>query len=202
MKIICFVFDPNVCGPHVRARAVYRRMVDEGHEVTIAIPAGPGSAADFYRQTGIAVDRLAIRKPVSPRKIRAFVLYLLALPFGVAKMMSYLRRARPDVVHVNGAYDLVPGLAASLSRLPIVWHLIDTAPPRFLARTLGGIVSALATRIILASTAVGQHYGVSEDRAELIFEPVDTDHFAARDPAAEDARDNRLHRQLEPVEGP
>lgn len=183
MKIICFHFDPNICGPHVRSRAVFRRMAEEGHAVRIVIPAGPGSAEAFYRQGGIHVDRLAIRKPVSPRNRRAFAFYCLALPLGVARTVAYLRRERPDVVHVNGAFDLVPGIAARMAGLPVVWHLIDTAPSRPVARILGRIVSLLATRIIYVATAVGDYYGVDGERAEMIFEPVHTERFAPRDPA-------------------
>ena len=180
MKIICFQFDPNICGPHVRARAVYRTFAQDGHSVRIAVPAEPGTARDFYHGLDIAVDRLPIRKPVSPRNRLGFALYLLSLPVGVARAVAYLRRERPDVVHVNGAYDLVPGFAAYFAGLPLVWHLIDTAPSRPVARLLGRVVSRLATRIIFVATAVARHYGISTDRASLIFEPVDCEHFTAR----------------------
>lgn len=182
LKIVCFQFDPNICGPHVRARAVFSRMVKDGHLVHVVIPEGPGTAQDFYDKTGIAVDRLAIRKPVSPRNRINFALYFLWLPLGVARTILYLRRERPDIVHVNGSFDLVPAIAAKFVGLPLVWHLIDTAPSRPFARLLGRIVSLLATRVIFVATAVAEHYRITTDRAELIFEPVDSQHFAARDP--------------------
>lgn len=182
LKVVCFQFDPNICGPNVRARAVYRHMAQQGHVVRIVIPAGPGSAEAFYRDAGITVDRLDIRKPVSPSDRRAFAFYFLALPLGIARAVTYLHRERPDVVHVNGAFDLVPGIAAWLVRLPLVWHLIDTAPPRPVGRILGRIVSLLATRIVIVAPTVGEYYGINSKRAEMVFEPVDTARFPPRDP--------------------
>lgn len=188
MKITCFQFEPNICGPNVRARAVFRRMAEQGHTIRIVIPEGPGGAENYYRETGIAVDRLKIRKPVSPRNWRKFALYLLHMPLGVAYALAYLRRDRPDVVHVNGAFDLVPAFATRFARLPLVWHLNDTAPSKPIARILGWIVQRLATRIIVVASAVGRFYKVDMSRADLLFAPVDTTAFPKRDPKGRPSR--------------
>ncbi len=157
-------------------------MARDGHVARVVIPAGPGSAENFYRDVGIAVDRLPIRKPVSHRNPGGFGLYLLHLPLAVTRIIAYLRRQRPDLIHVNGAFDLAPGLAGWLAGLPLVWHLNDTAPPRGVARILGKIVALMATRVVVAAAAVAAHYGIDPRRAEVVFAPVETDRYAARDP--------------------
>lgn len=177
MIAICFLFDPNVGGPHVRARGVYSELQRRGYEVRIAIPRGEGSAQAFHESAGLRVDRLAIHKPVSPTKAKAFIRYLLALPTGVARTARYLRATEADVVHVNGAFDLVPALAAKVTRTPLVWHLNDTAIPTHLAAVFGWMVKRLATRPVAAAQAVATHYGLAPSEVDILYAPVDTRRF-------------------------
>lgn len=180
MRIVCFLFDPQVGGPHVRARGVYQVLQKQGHDIRIAIPPGPGNAQGYHEEVGIAVDRPAIRKPVSPRKVGAFLCYMLALPLGVLRVLHYLRAQRADVVHVNGAFDLAPAFAAYLSKASLVWHLNDTAIPPRLAQAFGRMVSALADETVVAAEAVGRHYGLHPDGVRVIPAPVDISRFPAR----------------------
>ena len=68
LKIICFLFDSNTGGPHIRARAVYERMIAQGHSVRVAFPQAEGSGPDYIAEKGIPVDRLAMAKPALPHK--------------------------------------------------------------------------------------------------------------------------------------
>ena len=177
MKIICFLFDPHVGGPTIRARAVYERMMADGYEVRVAIPAGEGSAQHYLEEKAVAVDRLAINKPVPPSNLWAFAKFALLSPLNVLRVARYLRSQKPDVVHVNGAFDLVPAFGAKLAFVPLVWHLNDTVFNPVFSRALGFIVALLANQIAIASQRVGQHYGVSGTKVRTLFAPVDVDRF-------------------------
>lgn len=182
MKIICFLFDPNVGGPTIRAAAVYQRMIAEGYDVRIAVPEGEGSAAAYVTDRGIALDRLLIAKPVLPRKVKAFAKFAFTAPVSLWRVRAYLRRERPDVIHVNGAFDMIPAFAGRLAGVPVVWHLNDTVFGAGLSRMLGGVVKRVAKVVVVAATRVGQHYDVMDANPHVIFAPVDIARFVGQDP--------------------
>lgn len=181
MKIVCFLFDNNTGGPTVRARMVYRQMVAEGDSPRVAFPQ-PGPATAYIEEAEIPADIIGIDKPVLPRKIGPFLRFALRAPINIIRIRRYLRRERPDVVHVNGAYDLFPALAARMSGIPVVWHLNDTVFGPRLSRMLGRMVRSLATVVVTAANRVAEHYGVTGADPIIIHAPVDVDRFAARDP--------------------
>ncbi|MDC0499743.1 glycosyltransferase family 4 protein [Paracoccaceae bacterium] len=173
MKIICFLFDPNVGGPTIRARNVYERMMKEGYSIRVAFPRNEGPALDFLAQKGIPTDRLNIAKPVLPRKLGPFVRFVFTAPVALLRMVAYLLRERPDLIHVNGAFDLIPACAGWLTRTPVVWHLNDTAFGAGLSKILGRVVKLLSSTIIIAARRVGEHYNVMERKPHIVHAPVD-----------------------------
>lgn len=181
LKIICFLFDPNIGGPTIRARSVYEQMATQGYDIRIAFPEGAGTAAGYLAEKGLPVDQLAISKPVMPRKIGAFLKFALGSPLALFRVVRYLRREKPDVIHVNGAFDTIPAIAGRLAGVPVVWHLNDTVFGPGLSRILGRLVRLVASEIVIAATRVGEHYGVMGAAPRVIFAPVDVHRFKARD---------------------
>lgn len=183
LKIICFLFDPNIGGPTIRARAVYEKMTEQGYDVRIAFPKGEGSAKEYFAETNIPTDHLSIAKPTTPRKLLSFLHYLLTAPINVYRVVVYLKHQKPDIVHVNGAFDIVPALGGFLADVPVVWHLNDTVFGRGFSRFLGVIVRRVASVVVIAATRVGEHYNVMSVSPHVVFAPVDINRFvpAARD---------------------
>jgi len=180
LKVICFLFDLNVGGPTVRARAVYSKMIDEGYNVRIAFPRGEGSAAAYMDEKKIPTDSLSITKPVLPRKVRAFLGFIFTSPASLYRVTKYIKREKPDVIHVNGAFDMIPACAGLLARVPVVWHLNDTVFNAKFSRLLGALVARIATVVVVAATKVGEHYGVMKVQPHVIFAPVDISRFSGR----------------------
>lgn len=192
LQILCSIFDPNRGGPVIRARAVYQRMVAAGHVARIVLPDVDGTAADYVAAGGIPVDKIAIQKPVLPDKPLSFAKYLLKLPGSIIRMRAYLKQQKPDLLHANGAFDVVPAIAAKLAGIPLVWHLNDTIFPKGISRVLGYLVRALATEIAVAATCVGTHYGIPEARRRLLPAPVDVSLFPARNSSYEPGSHPRI----------
>lgn len=192
LDIVCTIFDPNRGGPVERARSVYERMKFMGHRAEIVFPDAEGSAAPYVAAAGIPFTKLPIRKPVLPNKPWLFLRYIFGLPFAIGRVRNFLQARRPSVVHVNGAFDVVPALGAFFAGIPLVWHLNDTVFSARLSRWLGRIVNALASEIPVAATKVGQHYGISVERSTLLPAPVDTTRFTDRDPSYLPGKSPRL----------
>lgn len=192
MKVICFLFDPNVGGPTIRARAVYSKLKSDNYDITVAFPREDGSALSYMHEGGIHATRIAIDKPVLPRKVWPFAKYVVRLPLNLLRLMQFLRREKPDVIHVNGAFDVLPPLAARLTGTPVVWHLNDTLFSPGLSKKMGWLVMKLATKVVAAATRVADHYGVTKANPHIIFAPVDTSKFYKRDQNAERQTPPRL----------
>ena len=186
-KIICFLFDPNVGGPTLRARSVYERMQAEGYDVRVAFPRNDGPAPAFVAEKGIVTDRLNITKPVLPRKLGPFLRFVVTAPVALFRIIAYLKRERPDLIHVNGAFDMIPAFAGWLTKTPVVWHLNDTLFGTRLSSLLGRVVKLLSSTIIVAAARVGEHYGVMDRNPHIVHAPVDVERFPISDRSAHPA---------------
>lgn len=160
LKVICFLFDPNIGGPTIRARAVSTCLKKYSVDVSFALPNTNGTAKNFLTDHGFRVDNLQLEKPVLPNKIRAFVKFILHAPISVIRIVKYLKREKPDVIHVNGAFDILPALAGKLARVPIVWQLNDMLFSKSLSKILGWWVGSIADVVAVTSPPVTAHYGV------------------------------------------
>jgi len=182
LHVICFLFDPITGGPTIRARAVYERMIADGYEVRVAFPLGEGSAAGYIAESGIPVDRLMVRKPVPPSKPGPFLKFAFQLPLALWRTVRYLKQHKPDVIHVNGAFDIGPALAGRIAGVPVVWHLNDTIFSKRFSRLLGVFVKRTAMVVVAAAERVAEHYGVSGGHTVVIHAPVNVERFTRRDP--------------------
>lgn len=187
LSIICFLFDPNIGGQTMFARDLFRHMAGAGHRARIAFCEAEGTAASFIAEAGLDVDKLPIDKPVLPSKPWAFLKFALRFPRNVWRVRRYLKDHAPDVILVNGVYDLGPALASRLAGVPVVWNLADTVFGQRLSRMLGWGPRLLATRIICASDQVVEHYGLDLPKSTVIHSPVDVTRFAVRPPRSLEA---------------
>lgn len=180
IKVCCFLFDPNVGGPHVRASAIYSRLKFKMYDPIIVLPNLPGNAYKYFVDHNISVVKLNITKPVSPKKVASLLRYLLRAPFSLKVIIDFLKHQNPDVVHVNGAADVLPAIAAKLCGIGLIWHLNDTAMPQSLAKIFGKLVVTMSSVVVVAAEAVGHYYAISSDKYTVLYAPVDTDKFSVR----------------------
>lgn len=105
-------------------------------------------------------------------------------PFVIARMSSYLREQRPDIVHTHllGS-DIVGRMAAVLAGTPIiVTTQHDTHPRPWIYRAYRRITGHLVDATVACSPAVADycrtHIGAPEERLATIENGVDVERFA------------------------
>lgn len=179
LKVICFLFDPNVGGPTIRARAVSKQLRLHGFQVVFALPTTRGTAKGFLAKEGFKVVDLGIEKPVMPRKLGAFLRFAVMSPVSLWKLVHYLRREKPDVIHVNGAFDLIPAVAGRLAGVAVVWHLNDTVFGTRLSNALGFLVHKVADIVAISSERVAVHYNIGHVAPIILRVPVDMSYYPA-----------------------
>jgi len=97
-------------------------------------------------------------------------------------LVALLRILKPDIVHVNGSYQIKGALAARALGIPVVWHLNDTNMARPV-RSIFEIVARLcASGYIVAGEKVRKYYlndEIVEDKPVAeIHAPVDSEVFS------------------------
>jgi glycosyltransferase involved in cell wall biosynthesis len=178
-KVLNVLFDDRYGGPPKRVIEVAEVLSMAGVETTVCLPEGSGNASEAALGQNLNVLRVAFSRIPNPGDISRVIKWLFHFPGDVWRFFRILRREKPDIVHVNGAFFLPPAFGAKLARIPVVWHLNDTVVPPKAAVVLGLIVHWLADIIVVSAEAVGRHYGLERTDYSVIYPPVNVDRFKA-----------------------
>jgi len=110
----------------------------------------------------------------------------------IRTLVDFIRQVNPDVIHTNSLKsDILGGLAARLTRVPVVWHVRDRISPDYLPRITVSVFRRLARWI--PDYVVGCSQSVidtldlpdSKPRA-VVYSGIDLQHYetSARAPRA------------------
>ena len=178
LKIINFLFDPNVGGPTKRSLMISSELRTLGHEIQFAFPGTDGTARAYLEDEGFKVTDLSVPKPVVPQKLKAFLNFALRSPFSILKIAKFLKREKADVIHVNGAFDILPAVAGRFARTAVVWHLNDSVFGPKLSKILGFFASRIATVVVTSAETVTDHYNVGHLKPPILSVPVDLSKYS------------------------
>lgn len=177
MRVLNVVFEERIAGPTRRIVRVGKKLSEHGVDTVLCVPEGTGNAADYAQKSGVEVRRVEferIPRPTDPKRVLRWAAFL---PRDVLRFIRLFRRERADIVHINGAFFVPPGIAAKLLGIPVVWHLNDTVVPRAVAIAFGAFVRVVADKLVVAAEAVAKYYKISGAKYEVIYAPVDLRQF-------------------------
>ena len=148
---------PDVGGADRVLASMARHMSDHrsvkcrGHRVAVVLRLRTG-AVDGHRAMGTPVVLARFARPQVSSGLLSVLRFLMTWPRTLAFFVVFLRRERPDVLHVNDAYDFIPAIAGRLVGVPVVYHLrmISTGVRPVLALLIGRV----ASRTVSVSAAV------------------------------------------------
>jgi glycosyltransferase involved in cell wall biosynthesis len=130
------------------------------------------------------------------------------LPSGTARLYSWLRKERPDLLHTHlWAANITGRVAGRMSRVPVISSIHNpdyepealndgaevSAQKRALARLLDRWTARIGcARMVAVSEYVrrsaGRHLRFPADRIDLLYNPIDTQEFQARRGKREELR--------------
>ncbi|MFQ5702275.1 MAG: glycosyltransferase, partial [Acidobacteriota bacterium] len=122
------------------------------------------------------------REYIPANRLLALLSPLLMAPV-VIRLARYMRSEQIDMLHTNGTKAHIMGsLAASLARVPLLWHLRDVLAPGTLSSILKAMARVFPTRIIANSQASAKSLISSATTAKfaVIYNGLDLSEFEPR----------------------
>jgi glycosyltransferase involved in cell wall biosynthesis len=157
----------------VEARAIFTErgpILDYAAELGVPAQVIPTGGAFYF----------SAHARLEPRGVLRFI---RTFPRAVQQARVVLRRAKPDVVHLNTSVLLAWAAAARRERLPVVWVVREVlgAPP--LRYWQASFIQRHATRLVVISDAVRACFPGAD--ARLVYNAVDLREFAPAGPSAD-----------------
>jgi glycosyltransferase involved in cell wall biosynthesis len=184
-RCLFVIHYPVFGGPHNQALRLTPALRALGWETTVLIPDEPGNAAERLRAAGIQTLEAPLGRLRATADPRRHLRFVGGFPREVRLIRSLIRELQIDLVLLGGLVNPHGAIAARLERVPVVWQILDTLPPRALRRALMPLVTRLAGAVMSTGEAVARaHPGATGlgERLVLFFPPVDLELFRP-DPA-------------------
>lgn len=143
-----------------------------GYRVSVSLREETGAVATYAR-LGIPVVLHAFVRPQVSGRAASILNSALRAPATVWHFWRLLGRERPDIVHVNDLYDVLPAFTARMRGIPVVYHLRMIKTSSLLRRGFGAVVPRCADVSVSVSRAVRDHYfgpSPSSHRAEVVHD--------------------------------
>jgi glycosyltransferase involved in cell wall biosynthesis len=156
-KILAVIPSNTFGGAHNQVLQLSAGLGRLGFDVAVIVPDEPGNAAGRLSDAGIPVQSLPLRRPRAG-DVRGWLAYVLGFGTQVRALRAAISAHGPDIVQAHGLLQLDVALAARLAARPLVWQLLDTRPPRWLASLLGPVMLALSTVVMTTGTTTAEAY--------------------------------------------
>jgi glycosyltransferase involved in cell wall biosynthesis len=95
--------------------------------------------------------------------------WLVHLPHDIIVALGWLRRMRPDLVHLNVGQALSVGLAARLAGIPVVWHVREMVCANLAGRFQDALYARCSNHVIAISSAVAKRLPRCRDNISVIY---------------------------------
>lgn len=183
IRVLNVVVDNHIGGIQNRILNIGPGLKERGIELVLLSPKGEGDFADTASRSGFTVHQTAIRSPKFFDSYRNFLrnaFWALSFPLGVIETIGVIRRENIEIVHVNGVLALHAAIAARITGIPLIWHLISPFYPRLLITSIRPLYLRWAEKVILITNNTADYYlgdNYDTSRVEVIYEPIDIEKF-------------------------
>lgn len=140
-----------------------------------------GVMARQYPKTSLSAGRWFIWGGFNTRLVVKSIFDLFLFPIFLIREVCFLKKNKPDIIHLNSSILWVTGVAASLLNIPIVWHDRETFQGgRFNFRRIlySKFLITLASKVIcIGQMEYKMMGGKDTDKVDLIYNSLDDSYF-------------------------
>jgi glycosyltransferase involved in cell wall biosynthesis len=191
MKVLFVIHYPVYGGPHNEALRLAPWLKARGVDLVILLPDEEGDAAPRLRDAGLNVVTRPLHRLRVTTDPRIHLRYLGTMRRETRMIRRLIEREGIDVVQVGGLVNPHAAMAGRSAKVPVVWQVVDTRPPRFMRIGLMPLVMRLADAVMFnGKKLIELHGDPSRPGIAVIpyYPPVDTDKFV---PSPELRRETR-----------
>jgi glycosyltransferase involved in cell wall biosynthesis len=156
-RILAVIPSNTFGGAHNQVLQLSSTLRERGLETVVLVPAEAGNAADRLSHAGVTVHTIPLRRPRAG-DIRSWLAYGWGFVGQVRALRSAIRVHGADIVQAHGLLQPDVALAARLAARPLVWQLLDTRPPRWLATLVAPAMLAFTTVVMTTGTTTAKAY--------------------------------------------
>lgn len=181
MNVLCLVHYPVFGGPHNRILTLEPLLAARGIRTVVALPEGPGNAADRLRAGGLEVIQAPLSRLRATRDPRSHARFVRQFPQDVRRLRRIIRAHEIELVVVGGLVNPHGAIAARLEAVPVLWQIVDTRTPPALRAAMMPVVSRLASVVMFgAESLIDAHPGARRLAVpSMVLRPaVDSRRFA------------------------
>lgn len=179
MKVLNCFLDNRFGGPQRRAFAVAEKLEKHNIETVFLFNEKLRGHIPINGNKSFLLKHLQCITKKST--LMNLLLFCLFLPPNLLHIYKIIKSERIRLVHTNGLLNLLPVIAAKLSRAKVLWHLNDTITPMLIKKTFIPLVGELSDRIATAATEVRNcHFAENTKHWKKCFTlhaPVDISKF-------------------------
>lgn len=151
-------------------------------------------AAEMHTAFGTPVIVANFVRPQTSGGLTGVVRSAVLTPLSLVHFVRLFGRERPDIVHVNDLYDIIPAGAARLLHIPVVYHIRMIKSDDLTRRLFAWLIPRMSSASVSVSSAVRDHYfgatSVSDTRA-LVIHDLGNEQLTAEDDRARDVPGTR-----------
>jgi glycosyltransferase involved in cell wall biosynthesis len=180
MRVLSVLHYASWGGPLNRNSRVAPLLEKRGIHTTVLLPDEPGDGAERFRQSGLEVVQIPLRRLRNTYWPTVHARYLAGLAGEVHAIRAVLRERKIDLVQINGLGNPQGAFAAKAEGLPLVWQLLDIGYPPVVRRLAMALVVRMADVLMTTGIKVAQaHPGAMTfgERLVSFFPPVDVSAF-------------------------
>lgn len=183
-KILYIHYVPNLCGA-ATSLALLIKYLDRARFVPHVLLTHPkvGDARDFFESIGVPVDHIPVNliwdRPwydytnISSKAWKAF--------HPDSKILAYLEKIRPDIVHLNDFLPVTVAITASMMGIPVVWHcrhvILNKRPVLDPGRRIIREMVTRANQIIAISESEAVQF--CSKKVVVIYNPLEVEKLVA-----------------------
>ncbi len=153
-----------------------RRLTQDGWECHVALP-GPSPLAAEFARAGATLHVVKMRRLTTSGSQWRWLLYALAWPVSVFRLIALARRTQADIVHSNSLHSWYGWAVALWVRRPHVWHARELV---FQSSAALRVERVLAKRYATVVVAMSKAIAAQLDPANVlvIYDQPDDDEFS------------------------
>lgn len=161
MKVINCVSRAHFGGTPWRVAVIALALRSSGVDTTVLLPSDRDAGfREFLEFHDISHIERPLRTAARMGRWGNNLRFLIGFPAQIHSLARLFRERGADMIHVNGAANVAPLIAAILSDRPVLWHWNDMLVPRWIAAVLKLLLLSRQVHAVVASSPVAVRYGL------------------------------------------